>query len=56
MGKLTTKNLAPRILEFVNNDSFKMKAEQIARQMKKENFILTIIPIKEDFYNSIIEK
>ena len=49
VNKITTKNLEPRILELINNSSFKKKAEQIASQMVKENF-------KEEIYESIIEK
>ncbi len=49
IGKITTKNLEPKILELVNNSSFKKKAEQVASQMGKENF-------REEIYKSIIEK
>ena len=38
IGKITTKNLEPRILELVNNTSFKKIAEKVASQMEKENF------------------
>ena len=48
IGKITTKNLEPKILELVNNTSFKKKAEQVASQMEKEDF-------KEELYNSIVE-
>jgi sterol 3beta-glucosyltransferase len=47
IGKITLKNLEPKILELLNNSSFKKKAEQIANQMKEENF-------REEIYNSII--
>jgi len=49
IDKITTRNLEPKILELVNNSSFKEKAEQIASQMGKENF-------REEIYRSIIEK
>ena len=48
IDKITTKNLEPKILEIVNNSSFKKNAEQVANQMKKENF-------REELYNSIVE-
>jgi len=48
IGKITTRNLEPKILELVNNSSFKKKAEQIGSQMEKEDF-------REDLYNSIVE-
>jgi len=49
IGKITTKNLEPKILELVTNNSFKKKAEQIRNKMKNENF-------KEEIYNTIFEK
>jgi len=49
INKISTKNLEPKIVELVNNTSFKKKAEQIANQMGKENF-------REEIYKSIIEK
>lgn len=49
IDKITSKNLEPKILELVNNVSFKMKAEQVAGQIGKEDF-------REEIYNSIIEK
>jgi len=48
IGKITTKNLEPKILELVNNSSFKKKAEKVASQMEKEDF-------REELYNSIVE-
>jgi sterol 3beta-glucosyltransferase len=48
IGKISTKNLEPKILELVNNSSFKKKAEQVAIQMEKENF-------REEIYKTIIE-
>ncbi len=47
IGKITTKNLEPKILELLNNRSFKEKAKQIAGRMEKEDF-------REDVYRSII--
>jgi len=47
INKITTKNLEPKILELINNSSFKEKAEQIASQMEKENF-------REELYKSIV--
>jgi UDP:flavonoid glycosyltransferase YjiC (YdhE family) len=48
IGKITTKNLEPKIIELVNNSSFKEKAEQVASQMEKEDF-------KEEICKAIIE-
>ena len=48
IGKITTKNLEPRILELMKDPSFKKKAEQIASQLEKEDF-------REEIYSSIIE-
>ncbi len=48
IGKISRKNLEPKILELVNTSSFKKKAEQIASQMEKEDY-------KTDLYNSIVE-
>ncbi len=48
INKITTKNLEPKILELVNNISFKKQAEKVANQMEKENF-------KEELYNFIVE-
>jgi sterol 3beta-glucosyltransferase len=48
IGKICMKNLEPKMLEPVNNSSFKKKAEEIGSQMEKENF-------REEIYNSIIE-
>ena len=49
IGKITSKNLEPKILELVDNSSFKKKAEQIGSKMRKEDF-------KGDIYKFIIEK
>jgi UDP:flavonoid glycosyltransferase YjiC (YdhE family) len=48
INKITTQNLEPKILELVNNTSFKKKAEKVASQMEKEDF-------REELYNSIVE-
>jgi sterol 3beta-glucosyltransferase len=48
INKISTKNLEPKILELVNNSSFKKKAVQVASQMRKENF-------REEIYKSIIQ-
>ena len=48
IDKITTKKLEPKILELVNNTSFKKKAEKVASQMEKEDF-------REELYNSIVE-
>jgi len=48
IGKITAKNLEPKILELVKNSSFKMKAEQIGGRMMKEDF-------REKLYKSIVE-
>jgi len=47
IDKITTKNLEPKILELVNNTSFKKNAEKVAGQMEKEDF-------REELYNSIV--
>ena len=49
INKMTSKTLEPKILELLNNASFKKKTEKIASQMEKENF-------KEEMYQAIIEK
>jgi len=46
--KISTRNLEPKILELVNNSSFKKKAEQLGSQMEKEDF-------KDELYKTIIE-
>ena len=48
IDKITVKNLELKILELVNNSSFKKKAEKVASQMEKESF-------NEELYNSIVE-
>jgi len=47
ISKITEKNLEPKILDLVNNKSYKKKARQIASQMEKENF-------REEIYKSIM--
>ncbi|MGI9545054.1 MAG: glycosyltransferase [Cyclobacteriaceae bacterium] len=49
IGKVTVKNLEPKILELVSNSAYKKKAEQIANQMAQENF-------KEEIYKTVIEE
>ena len=38
INKFTKNNLEPRILELINNDSYKKKAEQLAKQMAGEDY------------------
>lgn len=49
IDKLTQKILEPKILDLVNNNSYKEKAEQVARQMRTEH-------LREEIYQSIIDK
>lgn len=49
IDKITTRNLEPKLLELVNNDPFKKKAEQVASQMKEEHF-------REEIHEAIIEE
>ena len=48
ISKITNKNLEPKILELLNNRSFKEKSEKLGDQMKTEDF-------KEELYKTIIE-
>jgi UDP:flavonoid glycosyltransferase YjiC (YdhE family) len=48
IGKISRKTLEPRVLNLINNTSFKNKAEKIADQMKEEN-------LSEELYQSIVE-
>ena len=48
IDRINTKNLEPKILELVNNTSFKKKAEQAAIQMRAED-------LKEKLYTSIVK-
>jgi UDP:flavonoid glycosyltransferase YjiC (YdhE family) len=47
IDKITAKNLEPKILELMNNQSYKTKAEKIAGQMEKEDF-------REELYKAIV--
>ena len=49
VGKITRKNLEPKIIELISNRSYKERAEQIASRMNKENF-------REELYKTIIEQ
>ena len=48
IGTISTKKLEPKILELINNKSFKKRAEQIALNMEQEDF-------KDELYRTIIE-
>lgn len=48
INRINNKNLEPKILELLNNRSFKEKSEKIGNQMKKEDF-------KDELYKTIIE-
>jgi len=48
ISKVSNKTLEPKILELLNNKSFKEKSENIANQMQKEDF-------KDELYKTIIE-
>ncbi|TFH38705.1 MAG: glycosyltransferase [ANME-2 cluster archaeon] len=48
ISRITNKNLEPKVLELLNNKSFKEKSVKIGNQMKKENF-------KDELYKTIIE-
>lgn len=47
VSKIATNNLEPKLLDLVNNDAFKKKAEQVASQMVQEDF-------REAIYQAII--
>ncbi len=47
IGKLTTKNLEPGILDLMNNENYKKNAGQIAIKMGKETF-------DEEIFNTIV--
>ena len=49
VGKISTSNLEPKIIELVNKGSYKKRAQQIASQMSKEDF-------REEIYQSIVEE
>jgi UDP:flavonoid glycosyltransferase YjiC (YdhE family) len=48
ISRLTNKNLEPKVLELLNNKSYKEKSTKIGNQMKEEDF-------KDELYNTIIE-
>lgn len=48
IDRLTTKSLEPKILELMNNPSYKLKAEEVAGRMAKEDF-------RGELYQAIIE-
>jgi UDP:flavonoid glycosyltransferase YjiC (YdhE family) len=48
IGKINAENLEPKILDLMNNNAYKKKAERIASQMEKEDF-------REDIYNFIVQ-
>ncbi len=48
INKIINRNLELKILELLNNGSFKEKSEKIGNQMKKEDF-------KDELYKTIIE-
>lgn len=49
IGKISRKNLEPKILNLVNDPSYRKQAEHIAEKMKKEH-------LREDLYRTIISK
>lgn len=48
IGKISTRNLAPRILDLINNQCYKKNAELIAKKMQKEYH-------KEELYKTIVQ-
>jgi UDP:flavonoid glycosyltransferase YjiC (YdhE family) len=48
ISRITNKNLEPKVLELLNNKSFKEKSAKICNQMKKENF-------EDELYKTIIK-
>jgi UDP:flavonoid glycosyltransferase YjiC (YdhE family) len=48
ISRVTNKNLEPKVLELLNNKSFKEKSVIIGNQMKKEDF-------KNELYKTILE-
>ena len=48
ISRISNKNLEPKVLELLNNKSFKERSEKIADQMNKEDF-------KDELYKTIIE-
>ena len=48
ISRLTDKKLERKVLELLNNRSFKERSERIGSQMQKESY-------REDFYKAIME-
>jgi len=48
ISRITNKNLEPKVLELLNNKSFKERSERIGNQLGKEDY-------KEELYKTIIE-
>ncbi|MBN2035610.1 MAG: hypothetical protein JW768_02595 [Chitinispirillaceae bacterium] len=48
IDRMTPQNLKPKIMELLNNASYKKKAKELAAQMNKENF-------KEELLNVLLE-
>jgi len=48
ISRITNKNLEPKVLELLNNRSFKEKSEKIGHQMKQEDF-------EDELYKTIIQ-
>lgn len=49
VNKINSKNIEPKILDLVNNESFKLKAEELQQAMQKENFT-------SEIYQAIVEE
>ena len=48
ISRITNKNLEPKVLELLNNESYKEKSAKIGNLMKKEDFT-------DELYKTIIE-
>jgi UDP:flavonoid glycosyltransferase YjiC (YdhE family) len=48
IGRITNKNLEPKVLDLLNNKRYKEKSAKIGDQMKREDF-------KDELYKTIIE-
>lgn len=48
VGRITTKNLEPKILDLMNNTTFKHKAEEIGREIQNESF-------RDELHQAIVE-
>ncbi len=48
IGKITEKNIEPKLMELMNDSGFKEKARQIERRMSKEDY-------SEELYNFIVD-